>query len=58
MAPASITIFAKRAGSVEKTLVYPWLQSRQQAGHDLSGLMLQVRLQTLQCDEIVRQKER
>jgi len=58
MAPASITIFAKRAVSVEKMLVYPWLQGRQQAGHDLSDLMLQVLLKTLGCDEIVRQKER
>jgi len=53
-----LAVFAKRARSVEKTLVYPCQHGGRQAGHDLQGSMLQGGLKTLGCDEIVRHKER
>jgi len=42
-----LPIFAKRAGSVEKALVHPWLQCGRQASHDLQCVMLKCGLQTL-----------
>jgi len=53
-----LAVFAKRARSVEKTLVYPCLHGGRQAGHNFKGSMLQDGLKTLGCDETVRRKER
>lgn len=51
-----LPIFAKRAGSVEKSLVHPRLQCGRQASHDMQCVMLKCGVQTLRRDEIVRHK--
>jgi len=52
-----LAVFAKRAGRVEETLVYPSLHGRWQTGHDFMRSMLQGGFKTLGRDEIVRHEE-
>jgi len=52
-----LAVFAKRAKSVEKTLVYLFLHGGRQDGQCFQGSMQQDNLKTLGCDEIVRHKE-